>query len=279
MRGSGLNLRLKTNLHDLIMQAHRLDLPFFQCFLTFQENGRYIKFTQEEYNKFLLLKDTKQVYAHGSYKINLASSHYHNESYYFLKKELELAKKLECNYLVVHPGAAIDYQDRNHGIDTIAKKINKVFQKGDYPIILLENVAFCNRTIGGDIHDLALIRSKIDKPENVQFCIDTAHAYSYGYNIADACEQDKFINLIEEILGIESIALIHLNDTKENLGMNRDRHDIPGQGNIGIEALKKFVLDPRLDHVPFLLELPILPEDVVKDIVKQVNLWRDNKEK
>lgn len=279
MRGVGLNLRLTTNLHDLIAQANRLKLPFFQCFLTFQENGHYVKFTQEEYNNFLALKDKKTIYAHGSYKINLACTRYHSNGSYFLKKELELAKKLECDYLIVHPGSTSDCKDRNLGIDYIAKKINKVLKKEDYPIILLENVAFGSRAIGGDIYDLALIRSKLDKPEKVQFCIDTAHAYSYGYDIADHKEQDKFIQLLYESLGLDSIALIHLNDTREMLGKNHDRHDIPGQGNIGMAALKKFVLDPRLLHVPLMLELPIVPEDMLRDIVMQINLWRNDKEK
>jgi apurinic endonuclease APN1 len=279
MRGVGLNLRLKTNLYDLINEANRLDLPFFQSFLTFQETGKYIKFTQEECKNFLLLKGEKPLYAHGSYKINLASTHYHDDGAYFLKKELELARKLECNYLIVHPGATRDCQERNLGIDYVAKKINTVFKKEYFPSLLLENTAFGSRTIGGEIYDLAHIRSKLDKPEKVQFCIDTAHAYSYGYNIADSHEQEKFIQLLHEVLGFQSIALIHLNDTKVKLGEKHDRHDILGEGNIGEQALKKFVLDPRLAHIPLMLELPILPEDMLKEIMGRINLWKHLKER
>jgi deoxyribonuclease IV len=276
MKKVGLNLRLTTNMRDLIIEAQRLELPFFQSFLTFQENGSYIYCSEDEYQEFLLLKQDTPFYAHGSYRINLANAPYRNDSYYFLKKELELAKKLECSYLIMHPGSTTDCQDHNQGIDNVAKKINTVLKKGDYPTILLENVAFGKKVLGGDLHDLALIRSKIDKPEKVQFCIDTAHAFAYGYTIADSDEQGNFIDLMQKILGIDSIALIHLNDTREQLGSFRDRHDIPGQGNIGIEALKRFVNDSRLEHIPTLLELPILSEDVVKDILQQINAWRSN---
>lgn len=275
MRGVGLNLRLTTNLLDLIDQATRLNLPFFQCFLTFQHNGQYITFDKEEYLQFLLRKNNTIIYAHGSYKINLANAAHRNDSYYFLKKELEIARMLECNYLVVHPGSATEGHDHNQAIDNIAKRINKVLYREDYPTILLENVAFGNKTIGGDIYDLAAIRSKLDKPERVHFCLDTAHAYSFGYNIANPVEQNAFIDLVEKLLGIESIALIHLNDTKEQCGIQRDRHDIPGQGNIGTEALKQFILDPRLKQIPLMLELSVLPEEKLKAIVDEVNSWRN----
>lgn len=269
----GVNLRLTTSVFELLAQAQSLEIPFFQCFLTSSVNGHYVSYTQDEYDTFLTSKGPIQIYAHGSYKINLANPAYRNDSCFFLRRELELAKKIGATHLVAHPGSTINHQDHMQGIDNVAKKINRVYKKGDHPILLLENVAFGNRAIGGDINDLALIRSKLDKPEKVQFCIDTAHAYTYGYNIACLEEQLNFVNLIDELLGIESVALIHLNDTKEELGTKRDRHDIPGNGNIGITALKQFISDPRLIHIPLMLELPLLSEGDLKTTLEFVKSW------
>lgn len=274
MKNVGLNLRLTTTLHDLVVQAHNLEIPFFQCFLTFADKGNYIQWNAQEYAHMMRMKGPLQIYAHGSYRINLANHPFKSQSCYFLKKELELAQKFGCTHVVIHPGSFPEGQDHSQGIDNIAKNINLALKKGNLPTILLENVAFGHKTIGGNIEDLAQIRQKIDKPEKVQFCIDTAHAFSYGYNIADLSEQKKFINLLDELLTVEAISLIHLNDTKELLGTNRDRHDIPGNGNIGVTALKEFIADPRLHTIPVLLELPLLPEHEMRTIVELVKSWK-----
>jgi len=274
MTNVGLNLRIMTTIEELIMQARRLELSSFQSFVTFHETGKYITFSQEMHKRYLHHKKDIVIYVHGSYKINLASTIHTQNSCYFLKKELELAKKLESDYLVVHPGSIEMGKTREQGIDAIAKKINSVYKKGKYPTLLVENVAFGNRSIGGDIYDLALLRSKIDKPEKVQFCIDTAHAFSFGYNIADSREQHKFIQLLDELLGIDSIALLHINDTKEKLGSQHDRHELPGDGLIGREALAQFIADPRLKHIPCIVELPNLSEEALKKVVITVRGWR-----
>lgn len=271
----GLNLRLLTTFEDLIVQAERLELLAVQSFVTVHETGRYISMSQERYKNFTQYKKNIELYVHGSYKINLASMLYAQNSCYFLKKELEIAKKLGSGYLVVHPGAVEVGKTHEQGIDAVAKKINTVFKKGYYPTLLIENVAFGNRCIGGDINDLSQLRAKIDKPETIKFCIDTAHAYSYGYNIADLQEQDRFIAQLDKLLGIDSIALLHLNDTQEKFGSQQDRHAVPGHGLIGVEALKKFVSDPRLKHIPCIVELPNLDEKELKKIVLNVSNWRN----
>ncbi len=117
------------------------------------------------------------------------------------------------------------------------------------------------------------MRSKLDQPEKVGFCIDTAHAYAFGYNVADEQEQDAFIDLIGKTIGFDALSLIHLNDTKELLSSKRDRHDIIGQGMIGAHHLKRFMHHPKLVSVPVLLELPSLPEEEQKAILHTVNSW------
>ncbi len=276
MENVGLNVRLITTLDDLIMHVKRLELTAFQSFLTFHETGNYITFSHDVYKRFIQHKKDIDLYIHGSYKINLASTLHSQNSCYFLKKELELANRLESGYLVIHPGSIEAGNTREQGIDAIAKKINHVLKKGNYPTLLLENVAFGNRSIGGEISELAVIRSKLDKPEKVKFCIDTAHAFSFGYNIADMNEQKRFIEFLEETLGIDSVALLHLNDSQEKLGLHRDRHAIPGEGLIGRDALKAFICDIRLKHIPCIVEVPNLSEDDLKKVVMDVRSWRAN---
>lgn len=277
MKKVGLNLRLITNFEDLIAQAKRLNLSSFQAFVTFHETGNYITSSHEMFKRFARHKKDIELYVHGSYKINLASTVHSRNSYYFLKKELELTKRLDSSHLVIHPGSTEVGKTNEQGVDAIVKNLNELFKKGNFPTLLLENVAFGNRCIGGSLEDLALIRSKLDKPEKVKFCIDTAHAFNFGYNIADLHEQNLFIEDLEKKLGIDSIALLHLNDSLEQFASKRDRHAIPGEGFIGQKALEAFVSDRRLKHIACIVEVPNLCEDDLNEVVTKVSSWREGK--
>lgn len=263
---------------DLVNQARRLTIPLFQTFLTNYQNGLYLEFTKAQLSEIHSCRSTIDIITHGSYKINLASTTYYADSCYFLKKELELARKLESEYLIMHPGSVDDIQKFDQGVEIIARKINSIFKKNErYPSVVLENVAFNKRTIGGDITHLAAIRDRLDKPEKVKFCIDTAHAYSYGYNIATELGQHEFLQLVELVLGFESIGLIHLNDTQEQCGSFHDRHDIPGQGSIGLPALKQLANHERLKQISIIMELPVMPEEQLQTVFNEVQEFITNK--
>lgn len=274
MSSIGVNIRLLSTLEDVIIQAQRLELSCVQSFVTYQETGNYISLSAIAHKRLLSSKQSINLIIHGSYKVNVASSAHTHKTLYFLKKELALAQKVDAQYLVLHPGSRDIDKTVIDAIDTIAKNINALYKKGDLPILLLENVAFSNRSIGGALEELALIRAKLDKPEKVQFCIDTAHAFSFGYNIADLATQNLFIEHLDTTLGIDSVALLHINDTQEQLGSYKDRHEIPGDGLIGQKALKYFVAHKLLKHIPCIIELPHLDEVKVKEVVTMVNKWR-----
>ena len=105
------------------------------------------------------------------------------------------------------------------------------------------------------------------------FKYDTAHAYSYGYDVAQSESQQAFINFLDATIGIERIKLIHLNDTVEQLGSFIDRHGIMGQGNIGEHALKNFAMHPALCTIPLLMELPELSIEQELLILEKVRSW------
>jgi deoxyribonuclease-4 len=257
-----------------MMQARDFEIPLVQSFVTHHETGMHVNVSGSAQKKILSQKRNIDVYIHGSYKINLASDAHAPTSAYFLKKELLLAQKLEARALVLHPGSREVDKTREQALETIAKNINALYKKTDYPTLLLENVAFANRCLGGSLEDLALIRSYLDKPEKVQFCIDTAHAFSFGYNLANIGEQSSFIAQLDAILGIDSIALLHVNDTNELCGSQHDRHEIPGNGQIGAEALAQFIAHKRLKHIPCIVELPQLEHNRIKEIITMVTRWR-----
>jgi deoxyribonuclease-4 len=212
-----------------------------------------------------------ELFCHISYWVNLASLS--SNGHLQLRREIALAKRLEFTHCVVHAGTAKGAIDKNEGIDALAKALNDLFRRERDISVLLENTCHANLAIGSDIRDFNMLLQKIDKPERISFCIDTAHAYSYGYNIADIGEHDAFIAFLDATIGIERIKLIHLNDTSEKLGSYIDRHGIVGQGRIGKQALKAFIMHPQLEHIPLIMELPDFPVDEELAILNNIRGW------
>src|SRR4029079_18298063 len=157
-----------------------------------------------------------QLYAHGSYWINLANIE--QEGHYALDRELTLARTLEFTHFVLHPGSAKGAQKKEEGIDAVVRSVNAALKKHADIIFVLENTAHGGMSVGGDITDLAQIYARINNPERVALCIDTAHAHVYGYDMITYEGRHNFISMIDDTVGISSLALLHVNDTQDARG-------------------------------------------------------------
>lgn len=270
MRKIGLHIRLNTTLLDVAYRAQTLELPIFQCFFIHQTTNQFIQPEEEDIKEFLKRRHYfQQLYLHGSYWINLASFTSGNR---ILLREIELAKKLEFTHIILHPGSAKKVKNKRDGIGVIAKNLNRILKTEANIKIVLENTAHAGLSIGGDLHDFTLLRERLDHPEKIFFCLDTAHAHSYGYDISSESEQAQFIELVNTTMGIENVALIHLNDTGQLKGSRIDKHEIVGDGLLG-KSLELFMKQPLLQNVPLVMELPILDQEREESILKIVKSW------
>lgn len=271
-REIGVHFRLTDTLQDLAEQARRLDITIFQCFLIRQSTERYIAPSKKEIDDFLALRQHfSNLYLHGSYWINIA--HGTQGSVRTLVRELALAERLDFSYFILHPGTTKGHEDRLSGIDTIATIFNQLLKTDRKIQLVLENTAYAGMSVGSALHDFSLLRLKLEQPEKVKFCIDTAHAHAFGYDVVTPEGQEEFVTLLDMTVGIDNIVLLHVNDTKERRGSFIDRHDVLGTGLIGKQALKRLVNHPRLMHIPLLLELPVMPEAELKQIIDEVKMW------
>jgi apurinic endonuclease APN1 len=271
-REIGLHIRCNQSILELIEKASRLKLPLFQCFLR-QQSGKMIQAQAQEITNFrAACRNFRNSFVHASYLINLAEPTFtHHPA---LKQELYWARKLGFNHIILHPGSTAIH---NAGIDAIVRVLNALTSSTQGIKFVLENVAFAAPSIGGSLEDLQAIHSKLDNPERVGFCIDTAHAYAYGYDLATKEGRKNFIDQLENTLGCDSIALIHINDTQSTLGSRHDMHCRLGVGTLGIDALKEFALDERLARIPLILELPTLTEEEEKKDIQIVLSWHGDK--
>ena len=272
-----LHLRMESLPTEVVRRAVDLEVSFFQFFLRTQ-SGKYPYLNSREIKEFLSIRRThfSEIFVHGSYWINLCATQI--TGYHSLEKELSLAKRLECTHLVLHPGSVRASKDRIYGIDCLARSLNELLKRENSIKILLENNAHGKWSIGSDLQDFKLLLEKMDHPEKIKFCLDTAHAYVYGYDLVLPGAQDLFLCTVNETIGIENIALIHLNDTNKELGCKIDEHGVIGSGNIGMDALEYLVQRKELVHVPIILELPIISQEQEIGILNLVREWSNKGE-
>ena len=110
--------------------------------------------------------------------------------------------------------------------------------------------------MGSSFEDIAHILSKISSKERVGVCFDTSHAFAAGYDLVSQGAVRHTLQRLDEEFGIETLKLVHLNDSKGALGSKLDRHEHIGMGNIGELGFRN-ILQSRLGKLPLILETPI----------------------
>lgn len=272
MRNIGLHLRLTTTLSALLEKAQEMNNPVVQCFFIPQGSSTYAEFSPEEVALCLERRAFfKELYVHASYWVNLAGRY--NNGWRPFHKELELAKQLAFTHIVIHPGSATGCATKDEGIECLARALNKILSQEHEVKIVLENTSHANKTVGGDIEDFAKLLGFLNHPEKVAFCLDSAHAYSYGYSLSTPEDAHNFIDLFDTLIGAQRVVALHLNDAAERCGSRIDKHAAPGQGEIGKETLQAFMNHPKLLHTSIILEMPILPEPEEIALLEEIRQW------
>jgi len=275
VRQIGLHLHIDDSLEALVHQAGRLNLSFFQCFLALKNAGRLIRFSDDDMQKFTSLWRARfdDIFLHSSYWVNLSATD--RTHHPLLYKELALAKKLGFTHLVFHAGSAKGARNRNESIKALARSINWLLENNHGMTVVLENTAHGGNAVGSDLRDFRALLKMVDNPAALKFCIDIAHAYLFGYDIVSQQGQKQFIDLVDEILGWQNVVLIHLNDTQEKQGSKIDKHYSTGDGNIGNDALRRFIMNPKVVAIPVIMEMPMLPEQQQKELLEKVTGWHN----
>lgn len=200
------------------------------------------------------------VFGHAGYLINLGAPASDNRqiSIRSLVQELEFATQLDLPFLVLHPGAHLGAGEQR-GLDQIVSGLNEVFAltKKSPVRIALENTAGQGSALGNKMEHLAAIFDRVDKPERLGVCLDTAHFFAAGYDIRTSKGWDAAIGEVASLLGLRQILAFHLNDSKTALGSRVDRHAHIGEGLIGKEAFRYVANDARFKKIPGCIETPI----------------------
>ncbi len=194
----------------------------------------------------------ENVVVHAPYIVNLANPKNKNFNVQFLKEEISRVEQLGVSLLVLHPGSHVGL-GLELGIQNIIDSLNEVIQKDQKVIICLETMAGKGSEVGSHLEELKAIIDGVFENDKVAVCIDTCHLHDAGYDMGDF---DAFLQLFDEIIGLSKLKVVHVNDSKNVMGAQKDRHENIGYGMIGYEKLRNIVHHERLKDVPKILETP-----------------------
>ena len=196
---------------------------------------------------------------HMPYLPNLATMNpeFAEKSGSTLVAELSRCGTLGIPYLVTHLGH-YGPEGKEAGQRRVSTLINEALDKVDNPVLLLlENTAGEKNGIGSRFEDIATVMEGIKKPSRIGFCFDTCHAFGAGYDLRSGEGLEETLNRFDETLGLKHLRLIHLNDSKGDLGSGLDRHEHIGLGWIGEEGFARFLSTPPLRNLPLICETPV----------------------
>lgn len=196
---------------------------------------------------------------HASYLINLASSNddIRQKSILSLVNDLDRAESLGVENVVFHPGAHLG-QGEVAGIRKVARAINKILNLTSTrkPKLVIEITAGEGSVLCYNFEQIAMVLEQVDKSDRVAFCFDTCHAFAAGYDIRSPSGIEKVLTECDRLVGVDRIAVFHLNDSKCEIGSRMDRHEEIGKGMIGTEAFRYLVNCGKFARTPGILEFP-----------------------
>ena len=203
-----------------------------------------------------------EIVVHAPYIINLANT-VKPETYElaveFLEKEIVRTAAMKSHILVLHPGSHVNAGEQA-GIAQIVKGLNTVLNQNDDDVfIALETMAGKGSEIGRSFEELKEIYDRVDRKERLRVCFDTCHVNDAGYDIVN--HYDEVFAEFDRVIGLEQIAVFHVNDSLNPLGAHKDRHANIGKGTIGYDTLHRLVHDEIFANVPKILETPWLCEE------------------
>lgn len=263
MKYIGAHVSAEGGVENAPINAHAIGANAFALFTKNQKrweapplSSKSIALFKENCAQFNILP--QHILPHDSYLINLG----HPETEGLEKSktafldEMRRCEQLGLVYLNFHPGSHLNKHSLDDCLKTISDSINITLEKTKGVSAIIENTAGQGTNVGFSFTHIAQIIDKVEDKSRVGVCLDTCHSYSAGYDLKTDEGYKKTFQEFDEVIGAHYLKAIHLNDTKKEFGSRVDRHDSIGKGFLDIDFFKRFINDPRFDHMPIIMETP-----------------------
>jgi deoxyribonuclease-4 len=256
----GCHVSMADGVDKAVDRADALGCDVFQIFTRSPRMWRYRELREEEVSAFKRKrKETgiDPVFSHMPYLPNLSSSNMpaYAKSVDTLRLELTRCNQLGIPFLVTHLGSHL-----GKGLETGIKQIIGAIDSATeglsrHPVILLENTSGKTNEVGSTFEEINTIIEKTTT-DKIGVCFDTCHGFARGYDISNEDGVEAIIQKIEETMGLNKVGLVHMNDSKGELGSRMDRHNHIGLGYIGEDGFKA-ILQSHFGDKPMVLETPV----------------------
>jgi deoxyribonuclease-4 len=256
----GSHLSITGGMHNALLEAERLNMETVQVFSKNQQQWKCKPLDTETCDCWARERDRlkfKRTVSHASYLINLASPDdaLWQKSIDLFIEELSRCAILMIPYLVIHPGAHMGAGEAT-GLKRIAVALDQAADAVPYGVLTcLEATAGQGTSLGCKLEHLAEIIALVNDPKRMAVCLDTAHLFAAGYDFRGK-KYSEFRKELSRTVGLARVKVLHLNDSKKDLGSRVDRHEHIGRGLIGETGFAPFVQDEAFTKIPKILETP-----------------------
>ena len=261
----GAHLSTRGGLHTAFERATAIDAASAAIFAKNSNQWKGKELTGDDCARFAEKRNVRPMLTHASYLINLATTNaeFHRKSLAAMLDELDRAERLGIHAVVLHPGAHMG-AGPDAAIDQIARSLDRIHAAlPDHRVVtLLETSAGQGSCVGCSFEELGRMIDLVDDKQRVGICFDTCHVFAAGYEIRTRDGYARTIDEMERHVGLHNVGAFHLNDSKKPLGSRVDRHQHIGEGEIGLEAFRLLLNDPRFKHLPKVIETPKTVETV-----------------
>ena len=208
-----------------------------------------------DFRAFAAQNDICCLLAHAPYTLNAcaADPKILNFARTTMADDLQRMEYVPGSLYNFHPGSHVG-QGTEAGIELIAETLNLVLRPEQSTTVLLETMAGKGSEVGGRFEELRAVIERVELDSHVGVCLDTCHVSDGGYDIVR--DLDGVLEEFDRVVGLERLKAIHVNDSKNPFGSHKDRHELIGQGSIGLEAFERLINHPALRGLPFYLETP-----------------------
>ena len=272
MLNIGCHLSISKGYENMGNEALKINANTFQFFTRNPRGGKIKDLNENDINKLLsLMQENKfaKILAHAPYTMNLCSDKEDIRDFAknMMKEDLERMEYLPGNMYNFHPGSHVG-QGTEKGIEYIVKALNEVLTENQNTTVLLETMAGKGTEIGRNFEELKMIIDKVYLKDKLGVCLDTCHINDAGYDVSN---MDKVLEEFDKVIGLDYLKAIHLNDSMNEKGSHKDRHQKIGEGTIGIKNIEKIINNSILKRIPFYLETP----NELDGYAKEIKLLRD----
>ncbi|MEX6311110.1 deoxyribonuclease IV [Staphylococcus saprophyticus] len=262
--GSHVSMNGKKMLEGSAEEAHKFGESTFMIYTGAPQNTRRKPIEElniEKGHEIMKAHGLSNIVVHAPYIINIANTvkpHVFELGVEFLQSEIERTQALGAQDIVLHPGSHVG-EGTDAGIKKIIEGLNEVLTNDNNVRIALETMAGKGSEVGRNFEELARIIDGVNHNDRLSVCFDTCHTHDAGYNVKE--DFDGVLNEFDKIIGVDRIKVVHVNDSKNDIGAHKDRHENIGFGYIGFDALNYVVHHDTFKDIPKILETPYVGED------------------